>query len=287
MVVKAQGSVTDISNLSKIYDSDPVGTPTYTKTSTGAATVEYKKQDTADSTYTTAAPEDAGDYTVRVTVAADDDYTETSATRNFTISPRDVTITGTAVESTKEYDGTTAAEITNSGTLSWKGADDDVSISGGTAAYADKNAEINKSVTFTGFALAGGDKDNYNLTAQPAAVQADITKKELTVNVTVSDKVYDGTDTAQIASAELEGLIEGDQVELTNGTATFASTAVGQNIPINFTDFSISGADAGNYTLTQPTGVTANIAEYVAEKRHRLHREFKRLAERGLCGDCR
>lgn len=265
-VVKAQGSVTDISNLSKIYDSDPVGTPTYTKTSTGAATVEYKKQDAADGTYTTAAPEDAGDYTVRVTVAADGDYTEASATGNFTISPCDVTITGTAVESTKEYDGTTAAEITNSGTLSWKGADDDVSISGGTAAYADKNAEINKSVTFTGFALAGGDKDNYNLTAQPTAVQADITKKELTVNVTVSDKVYDGTDTAQIASAELEGLIEGDQVELTNGTATFASTAVGQNIPINFTDFSISGADAGNYTLTQPTGVTANIAEYVAEK---------------------
>ena len=265
-VVKAQGSVTDISDLSKIYNSDPVGTPTYTKTSTGAATVEYKKQDAADSTYTTAAPEDAGDYTVRVTVAADDDYTEASATRNFTISPRDVTITGTAVESTKEYDGTTAAKITNSGTLSWKGTDDDVSISGGTAAYADKNAEINKSVTFTGFALAGGDKDNYNLTAQPTAVQADITKKELTVNVTVSDKVYDGTDTAQIASAELEGLIEGDQVELTNGTATFASTAVGQNIPINFTDFSISGADAGNYTLTQPTGVTANIAEYVAKK---------------------
>lgn len=265
-VVKAQGSVTDISDLSKIYDSDPVGTPTYTKTSTGAATVEYKKQDAADGTYTTAAPEDAGDYTVRVTVAADDDYTEASATRNFTISPRDVTITGTAVESTKEYDGTTAAKITNSGMLSWKGTDDDVSISGGTAAYADKNAGINKSVTFTGFALAGGDKDNYNLTAQPAAVQADITQKELTVNVTVSDKVYDGTDTAQIASAELEGLIEGDQVELTNGTATFASTAVGQNIPINFTDFSISGADAGNYTLTQPTGVTANIAEYVAEK---------------------
>lgn len=265
VVVKAQGSVTDISNLSKIYDSDPVGTPTYTKTSTGAATVEYKKQDTADSTYTTAAPEDAGDYTVRVTVAADDDYTETSATGNFTISPRDVTITGTAVESTKEYDGTTAAEITNYGMLSWKGTDDDVSISGGTAAYADKNAGINKSVTFTGFALAGGDKDNYNLTAQPASVQASITEKELTVTVTVSDKVYDGTNTAQIASAELEGLIEGDQVELTNGTATFSQTEVGQDILINFTDFSISGADAGNYTLTQPTGVTANIAEYVAE----------------------
>lgn len=265
-VVKAQGSVTDISDLSKIYDSDPVGIPAYTKTGTGAATIEYKEQDAADSTYNTAAPEDAGDYTVRVTVAADGDYTEASATKDFSISKHDVTITGAAVESTKEYDGTTSSEITDSGTLSWKGTDDDVSISRGTAAYADKNAGTAKTVTFTGFALNGGDKNNYNLTAQPAEVQADISKKELTVSVTVYDKVYDGTNTAQIASAELEGIIEGDQVELVNGTPTFTSTAVGQNIPISFTDFSISGADEGNYTLTQPTGVTANIAEYVAEK---------------------
>ena len=266
-VVKAQGSVTDISNLSKIYDSDPVGTPTYTKTSTGAATVEYKEQGAADSTYSTTAPEDAGDYTVRVSVAANDDYAAASATRDFTISRRSVTVTGASVEETKIYDGTTSAAVTSSGTLSGAVSGDEVSITQGTAAYDNKNAGTNKTVTFTGFALAGGDKDNYNLTAQPTAVQADITQKELTVvNVTVSDKVYDGTDTAQIASAELEGLIEGDQVELTNGTATFASTAVGQNIPINFTDFSISGADAGNYTLTQPTGVTANIAEYVAKK---------------------
>lgn len=266
-VVKAQGSVTDISNLSKIYDSDPVGTPTYTKTSTGAATVEYKEQGAADSTYSTTAPEDAGDYTVRVSVAANDDYAAASATRDFTISRRSVTVTGASVEETKIYDGTTSAAVTSSGTLSGAVSGDEVSITQGTAAYDNKNAGTNKTVTFTGFALAGGDKDNYNLTAQPTAVQADITQKELTVvNVTVSDKVYDGTDTAQIASAELEGLIEGDQVELTNGTATFASTAVGQNIPINFTDFSISGADAGNYTLIQPTGVTANIAEYVAEK---------------------
>lgn len=265
-VVRAQGSVSNISDLGKTYDSTPVAAPTYDRAGTGAVTIEYKERGAADSKYSATAPEDAGDYTVRVTVAADNDYAAASATRDFTISRREVTITGASVAATKEYDGTTAAEITDSGTLSWKDTDDDVSISGGTAAYADKNAGINKSVTFTGFALAGDDKDNYNLTAQPTAVQADITKKELTVNVTVSDKVYDGTDTAQIASAELEGLIEGDQVELTNGTATFSQTEVDQDIPINFTDFSISGADAGNYTLTQPTGVTANIAEYVAVK---------------------
>lgn len=266
-VVRAQSSVSNISNLSKTYDSTPVAAPTYNVAGTGAVTVEYKEQGAADSTYSTTAPEDAGDYTVRVSVAANDDYAAASATRDFTISRRSVTVTGASVEETKIYDGTTSAAVTSSGTLSGAVSGDEVSITQGTAAYDNKNAGTNKTVTFTGFALAGGDKDNYNLTAQPTAVQADITQKELTVvNVTVSDKVYDGTDTAQIASAELEGLIEGDQVELTNGTATFASTAVGQNIPINFTDFSISGADAGNYTLTQPTGVTANIAEYVAKK---------------------
>lgn len=265
-VVRAQGSVSNVSDLSKTYDSTPVAAPTYSVAGTGAVTIEYKERDAADSTYSTTAPEDAGDYTVRVSVAANEDYAAASATRDFTIRPLDVTITGASVEATKEYDGTTSAAVTSSGTLSGAVSGDEVSITQGTAAYDNKNAGTNKTVTFTGFALAGGDKDNYNLTAQPAAVQADITKKELTVNVTVSDKVYDGTDTAQIASAELKGVIENDQVELTNGTATFSQTEVGQDILINFTDFSISGADAGNYTLTQPTGVTANIAEYVAEK---------------------
>ena len=265
-VVRAQGSVSNVSDLSKTYDSTPVAAPTYNVAGTGAVTVEYKEQGAADSTYSTTAPEDAGDYTVRVSVAANEDYAAASATRDFTIRPLDVTITGASVEATKEYDGTTSAAVTSSGTLSGAVSGDEVSITQGTAAYDNKSAGTNKTVTFTGFGLTGSDADNYNLTGQPAPVQAAITQKVLTVDVDVFDKVYDGTDTAEIESAVLEGVITGDDVSLTNGTATFASTAVGQNIPINFTDFSISGADAGNYTLTQPTGVTANIAEYVAEK---------------------
>ena len=92
-----------------------------------------------------------------------------------------------------------------------------------------------------------------------------IDPKPLTVTVTVKNKPYDGTNTATIDSAALEGVLDGDKndngVKLTNGTATFRSAAVGTNIPIDFTDFTISGTAAGNYTLTnpQPTGVTANI----------------------------
>ena len=266
-VVRAQGSVSNVSDLSKTYDSTPVAAPTYSVAGTGAVTIEYKERDAADSTYSTTAPEDAGDYTVRVSVAANEDYAAASATRDFTIRPIDVTITGASVEATKEYDGTTSAAVTSSGTLSGAVSGDEVSITQGTAAYDNKSAGTNKTVTFTGFGLTGSDADNYNLTGQPAPVQAAITQKVLTVDVDVFDKVYDGTDTAEIESAVLEGVIPGDDVSLTNGTPIFTSTEVGQDIPIQFTtDFSISGADAGNYTLTQPTGVTANIAEYVAEK---------------------
>jgi|GEM_PF-2528335 len=86
-----------------------------------------------------------------------------------------------------------------------------------------------------------------------------VNKKTLTVNVTVNDKIYDGTDTATINEASLEGVVGGDEVTLTNGTPTFSSVNVGNDIPINFTAFSISGAASDNYSLTQPTGIKANI----------------------------
>ncbi|MFR1518885.1 MAG: YDG domain-containing protein [Clostridia bacterium] len=84
-------------------------------------------------------------------------------------------------------------------------------------------------------------------------------KKELKVNVTVVDKQYNGLTDAQISSAVPGGVVPGDTVTLTNGTPTFASFEVGTDIAISFTDFGISGADADNYTLTQPSGVTADI----------------------------
>ncbi|MDR1495834.1 MAG: Ig-like domain-containing protein, partial [Clostridiales Family XIII bacterium] len=47
---------------------------------------------------------------------------------------------------------------------------------------------------------------------------------------------------------------------LTLGTPLFASANAGTNIGINFSPaFSISGGDAANYSLVQPTGVTASI----------------------------
>ena len=80
--------------------------------------------------------------------------------------------------------------------------------------------------------------------------------------VTASDKVYDGTTTAKIdaSAAVLQGVQPGDVVTLNSSAAsgTFSSKNVGTGITVQIAGLTLAGADAGNYTLTQPT-TTANI----------------------------
>ena len=85
-VNQQSGTITNISDISKIYDDTAVSAPTYDSLSTGTAVIEYKVKDADDSTYTQTAPNTVGEYTVRITVAADGNYAEASATRDFTIS---------------------------------------------------------------------------------------------------------------------------------------------------------------------------------------------------------
>jgi hypothetical protein len=68
--------------------------------------------------------------------------------------------------------------------------------------------------------------------------------------------VYDRT-TAATITGTLSGIVGTDAVTF-NGTGTFASPNVGIGIAVTSTS-TLSGAQAGNYTLTQPTGLTANI----------------------------
>ena len=60
------------------------------------------------------------------------------------------------VTSNKVYDGTTAATIT-AHNLSGKVGTEDVSLSGGSATFSSPGAGDNKTVTGTGFVLAGVD----------------------------------------------------------------------------------------------------------------------------------
>ena len=78
-----------------------------------------------------------------------------------------------------------------------------------------------------------------------------------------NNKVYDGTTTATISSNSilLNGVVSGDIVGLsTNGyTANFVSANVGMGIPVMVSGLTLTGPAAGNYTLSQPVMLSANI----------------------------
>ena len=185
------------------------------------------------------------------------------------ITVKEIKIVDTAVEASKVYDGSTDAKITEKGTFDGLIDGDKVDIVTGKAAYDDKNVGNGKTVAFYEFALSGDDAANYVLAAQPASTTASISAKELTIaDLKVKDKQYDGKNTAEIdGTPALVGVVDGDVLELVNGVPTFDSVTVGNNIPVSFTAFTLSGdsVTVGNYTLTQPTGITASIVKYSAD----------------------
>ena len=80
------------------------------------------------------------------------------------------------------------------------------------------------------------------------------------IGLTAQAKTYDGTTSATLTGTPvLLGGVGSDAVSLTGAAVgTFADASVGMNKLVNISGLSITGADAGNYTLTPPT-TTADI----------------------------
>ncbi len=175
------------------------------------------------------------------------------------ITAAQVAITGVTA-SNKVYDATTVATLSG-GTLSGVISGDVVTITDGTGSFADKSVGTAKAVTATGYAIGGSDASNYTLSGQPTGMTADITSALVDITgVTASNKVYDATTVATLSGGTLSGVITGDVVNITDGTGSFANKTVGTSKVVTATGYGISGADAGNYTLSaQPSGLTADI----------------------------
>ena len=187
-------------------------------------------------------------------------YTFTAPTGlSANITAAAVTITGISI-SNKVYDGNTTASI--SGTAAYSGLvnSETFSVTGTpSATFANKTVANGKSVTVSGYTAPSG---NYSIT-QPTGLTANITAKQLTITgVTAANKVYNGNTTATLntSSAALSGVVGGDTVTLSSASATgaFATKTVADGKSVTASGFSISGADSGNYSLTQPA-TTANI----------------------------
>jgi hypothetical protein len=170
-----------------------------------------------------------------------------------TITAAPLTVTATTVAS-KTYNGTTTATLIG-GSLVGVIAGDTVSLSQ-SGNYNSKNAGTNVAVTATD-TLSGASMADYTLT-EPTGLTGSITAAPLTVTATtVASKTYNGTSTATLTDGTLVGVIAGDTVSLSQ-SGHFSTDLVGNDIPVTAMD-TLSGANAADYTLTEPTGLTGRI----------------------------
>ncbi|NMK45142.1 YDG domain-containing protein [Achromobacter sp. Bel] len=173
-----------------------------------------------------------------------------NTTTTANITPK--AITGALTAAGKVYDGSRDAATT--GTLNGVVQGDNVAVNA-TGLFGDKNVGNGKLVAVNGV-LTGGDAGNYLLSTN-ATTLANITPKALTGAITAAGKTYDGT-TAAGTSGSLNGVVQGDTVALsTTGAFADKNAAIGKLVNVSG---SLTGADAGNYTVSANGTTTATIA---------------------------
>ncbi|WP_162344410.1 MBG domain-containing protein [Pontibacter fetidus] len=244
-------TVTPVASQSKIYgNNDPVFS--YTNT-------DLVGSDAFTGALARAAGENAGTYAIlKGTLALSNNYTLTFTPGVvFTINPKQVTATISA--SDKVYDGNTDAEAVGNIPTGLVG-EDIVEVTVTNARFSDKNAGTGKTVT-ADVAISNG---NYSLSNSTASTTAAITAKPITGAFVAASRVYDGTENASASNLTLDGVITGDDVQLTGGTATFANKHAGVGKTVSLAGAALTGDDKDNYSLTTIANALADITPKLA-----------------------
>lgn len=207
-VQKAAGSVTNLSDISKIYDGSAVSDVTYTKSSSGNVTVEYKMRGADNNAYTTEKPFTVGQYTVRVTVAADDDYTQANATADFDI------IYLTAPNPAYTLSGT-------EGTNGWYTSDVTITPPDGYTISSALNGEYSASLTVTESAKSTEiylKNEQGQMTDAISVIEIKIDKDDPSITVTGNTTDYLTDDTVEITASDSTSGIAKVEVMKDNGS---------------------------------------------------------------------
>lgn len=181
-----------------------------------------------------------GTCSVTATKAADGNYSAVSAPAHA-VSPAKKAATLTLTGLSATYDGTAHA-------------------AGATTDPAGLN-----SVSFTYDGKAGAPTMAGRYTVDAVLNHADyagsatgtlvIAPKQVTGAFTAADKTYDNSTVVEATPAPLAGAVAGDDVSLVVTSAAFGNKAAGTGKTVTGT-LSLTGADAGNYSLAATTGST-------------------------------
>jgi len=183
---------------------------------------------------------DAGNYTFN-----------TTATTTANITPRPLLVSATGVN--KVYDGNTTAVVTLSDD---RVSGDVLTINYASAIFSDKNVANGKLVSVSGISVTGTDSNNYTFNTTTTTT-ANITGRPLTITANGVNKVYDGNTTATVTLSD--NRVAGDIFTDSYTGASFADKNVANGKTVSVSGISISGTDAGNYTVNTTASTTANI----------------------------
>ena len=182
---------------------------------------------------------------------------------SVSVTPASISAVTGITAANKVYDATTSATL-NSASAGFTGmiSGDTLNVATASSAFANKNVGTNEPVTISGIGLGGTDAGNYTLGTSTASTTATITKAPLPVTgLIASNKVYDTKLTDPLTGTASITALGADTVTV-GGTAagSFANKNAGTNRAVTVTGNTITGTDAGNYTLAQQTGLKANIS---------------------------
>ncbi|WP_460490182.1 YDG domain-containing protein, partial [Belliella aquatica] len=148
---------------------------------------------------------------------------EVSGTPNLPVI--ELTISDPILTKTKDYDGTTSADVT-AGALSGVATGEDVTVAA-VATYDDETVGTGKTITVV-YTLSGADAANYTTPADFVVTDGEITTKSLTIAdpTLTKTKTYDGTTSADVTAGALSGVATGEDVTVT-AVATYDDETVG------------------------------------------------------------
>jgi hypothetical protein len=264
-VTAASLTISGVSASNKIYDGNTTaslsGSPAYTGLVNGES---FAVSGTPTAIFDNKNIGNVKTVMVMGYTAPSTNYTLTQPFLTANIAPVSLTLSGISALN-KTYDGNNGASLTGMPVLNGVILGEDVSYSGIISSTFDtKNVGVGKPVTVGGFTLEGADASNYTLT-QPTGLTANITAKNISIaGIAANNKTYDGSTIAILAGTpSIVGVVAGDvgnvTLDASSVIANFNNASVGTGKPVAVSGYLLTGSESSNYTVTQPTGLTADI----------------------------
>ena len=251
------------------YGSTPNSPTIVGNNGNGTVTYQVKKGTGSYQDYTAGAALDAGDYTLKASVAANNGWNAWESTMNFTVSKASLTVTGTAT-ATAEY-GTQVKAISISGLTTKLG---ETEVAGSWAFPSDNTTvpAVGNTTAYTATFTASSGSGNYNSLTQD--ITPTITKKALAITAKPKSITYgdapanDGVNYGEFVNSETPDNLGGTLSYAYNyaqygdvGSYTIGLTSNNYEITFNAGTLTVAQKDVG-LSWSTPTSFGYDGAEH-------------------------